>query len=187
MPMAKEVSASVLSGERIGFFSDIPVVNKLPEYFSENEKNRVNIKVGIGPVPSDTLLLVPEGLCLGIGCKRGTACSDIECAVSDFLDSIGVPIECISNAASIDLKKDEAGLLEFFEKHGINAAFYGADELNSIEGNFTKSDFVRQKTGVDCVCERAAVLNTGGKLMVGKTRFSGITLALARREMRIMI
>ena len=187
MFMAKEVSAAVLAGENIGFFSDIPVENGLPDYFAESTRCRINVKIGIGPAEKDTLLLVPEKLCLGIGCKRGTACADIEKAVDEFLSVYDIAGECVSCAASIDLKKDEAGLLEFCEKRGIKITFYSAEKLNSAAGKFTQSEFVRQKTGVDCVCERAAVLNTGGKLLVGKTRFSGITLALARKEMRIRI
>jgi hypothetical protein len=55
------------------------------------------------------------------------------------------------------LKKDEQGLLAFAREWELPAVFYTAEELNALPGNFTASDFVRNITGVDCVCERSAV------------------------------
>ena len=45
------------------------------------------------------------------------------------------------------------------------------------------SPWVLQVTGVDNVCERAAVRASGGRLICGKTVFPGITLALAKGGM----
>ena len=58
----------------------------------------------------------------------------------------------------IDLKKEEQGLLAFAGNRGLPLIFYKAEELNAVPGTFTGSDFVRNVTGVDCVCERSAVL-----------------------------
>ena len=55
------------------------------------------------------------------------------------------------------MKKDEQGLLAFAREWKLPAVFYTAEELNALPGNFTASDFVRNITGVDCVCERSAV------------------------------
>ena len=41
------------------------------------------------------------------------------------------------------------------------------------------SPFVRQVTGTDNVCERAAVLASGGPLLLKKTAGEGVTAALA--------
>ena len=48
-----------------------------------------------------------------------------------------------------------------------------------MEGQFTPSAFVKGVTGVDNVCERSAVLASGGTLCRGKTAGDGITMALA--------
>ncbi len=61
-------------------------------------------------------------------------------------------------AASIDLKQDEPGLLAFCRIHGWPVQFYSAAQLRSAPGQFTPSAFVQSVTGVDNVCERAAVL-----------------------------
>ena len=51
-----------------------------------------------------------------------------------------------------------------------------------MPGRFSASPFVREVTGVDNVCERAAVLAGGGRLAVGKTVRDGATAAIAAGE-----
>jgi hypothetical protein len=52
--------------------------------------------------------------------------------------------------------------------------------VRRLSGAFSGSDFVPKTTGVDNVCERAAVLaSRGGGLPVKKTVFSGLTVAVA--------
>ena len=48
-----------------------------------------------------------------------------------------------------------------------------------MEGNFSPSAFVRSVTGVDNVCERAAVLGSGGTLLLNKRAGDGVTMAAA--------
>jgi cobalt-precorrin 5A hydrolase len=58
---------------------------------------------------------------------------------------------------------------------------YSAEELTATPGRFTPSERVLSVTGVDNVCERAAVRCSGGVLLRSKTLYPGITLALARK------
>ena len=55
------------------------------------------------------------------------------------------------------------------------------EELSRAEGEFTPSPFVRQVTGTDNVCERAAVLAAGGTIILPKQAGNGVTFALAVR------
>lgn len=59
---------------------------------------------------------------------------------------------------------------------------YSAEELKAASGDFTPSAFVKEVTGVDSVCERAAVLASGGGLAVKKIAENGMTFALAKKE-----
>ena len=81
--------------------------------------------------------------------------------------------------ASIDLKKDEPGLKRLSEETGIPLRFYSAGELNQAPGSFTSSSFVKDVTGADNVCERAAVLSAGGPLILKKQAAGGVTAAAA--------
>lgn len=57
----------------------------------------------------------------------------------------------------------------------------------ALEGEFTTSDFVKNITGVDNVCERSAVLaaGEGATLVLDKTSTGGVTIALARKKVEI--
>ena len=58
---------------------------------------------------------------------------------------------------------------------------YSAEELKQVKGDFQESSFVKEKTGVDNVCERSAVLAAGGPLVFHKYARTGVTFALAVR------
>ena len=77
------------------------------------------------------------------------------------------------------MKKDEAALNRFCEKYHLPLLTYSADALRAVPGIFAHSDFVEKTVGVGNVCERAAVLASGGALLMGKTAWAGITFALA--------
>ena len=63
---------------------------------------------------------------------------------------------------------------------------YSEKTLNSLEGSFSQSEFVRSVAGVDCVCERSAVMGAKGHddscLIVRKTAMNGVTIAVAIEE-----
>ena len=145
-----------------------------------------------------TLYLIPRAVTLGIGCRRGTAEEAVQKAVRQILADAGVFPQAIIGIASIDLKKGEQGLLAFAENRGLPVTFFTAEELNAVPGSFTSSDFVRNVTGVDCVCERSALrlasdyAAAGNKnmpvdgdravLLVKKQSLEGVTAALALRR-----
>ena len=57
------------------------------------------------------LYLIPKAVVLGIGCKKGTAAEKIEKHVTQVLEEYGIFPEAVKLAASIDLKKEEPGLV----------------------------------------------------------------------------
>lgn len=104
----------------------------------------------------------------------------IEELVLQELKKLKVTMSVVKGIASIDVKKDEQGLLTFAKEYALPVRFYSAEELNAVEGNFIPSAFVAKTVGVDNVCERAAVLDSqGGKLLLHKTGRNGVTLAVA--------
>lgn len=128
-----------------------------------------------------TLWLRPKNLVLGAGCKRGMPVEKLRPALADFLDGAGVARRSIAALASIDLKANEPGLNALAGELGAPFITYSAEELRAAQGHFSHSEKVLSVTGVDNVCERAAVLATcGGPLIRSKTIYPGITFALAR-------
>ena len=124
------------------------------------------------------LSLAPRVLTLGIGCRRGTAKETLERCFAALCAECRLWPESFSGAASIDLKADEAGLLAFCAAHGWALRTFGAEELRRVPGRFTASAFVERRTGVDNVCERAAVLCGQGELLVRKRAAEGVTFAV---------
>ena len=68
-------------------------------------------------------------------------------------------------------------------KYGIPYQTYSGEELKGVQGNFSPSVFVASVTGVDNVCERAAVRAAGqGTLIQNKYAGDGVTIALAVKK-----
>lgn len=180
MAAAKAVSAAVLEGE-VPLVCDYPVSSPLPGGVVLGDRGPVGIYIGWRDLsPFDTTLrLIPKVLNLGIGCRRGIPEEKIAAAVAQALGAI--PMEAIAKVVSIDLKKDEAGLLAFCAKRKLPAVFYSAEELNRVPGHFPASDRVKKVTGVDNVCQRAAMVD-GKKCILEKQAMDGVTVALAEIE-----
>ena len=91
----------------------------------------------------------------------------------------------VLKVSSIDVKNNEEGILAFCEKHGFPLETHSAAALSKVPGEFTESEFVSRTVGVPNVCERSAVLSSGGELVVKKRAANGVTLALAVGEVKL--
>ena len=121
---------------------------------------------------------------LGIGCRKGTDISVIREAVDTVLKENNIDHRAVKCVASIDLKAEEAGLLAFCQEQKLPVIFFSAEELKAVPGEFTPSVFVQSITGVDNVCERAALIGAE-KLIVKKTARNGVTVALAEEHWEV--
>ncbi len=185
MSIAKKVSAYLVDGQNVGFASDFEISGQIPEQFVVNSNWDCDVGINISLDESKkpfktTLNLIPRIAFLGIGCRKGTSPEAIEELVLEILEKKNISIKALTGVASIDLKKEEKGLQEFSSKYGLPSVFYSAGELNRLRGEFTSSDFVTEITGVDNVCERAAMLfSQGGNLVSLKAVKNGVSVALA--------
>ena len=148
---------------------------------------RIAGHIGATPVITTASELYPDergqNLVLGIGCRRGVAAEVIERTATILLWREKIPLSRVCEIATIDVKRDETGLLLFAEAHKLPLNFYSAEELSSAAGEFSASGRVLQAVGVDNVCERAAVLCGGnGKLILKKTAKNGVTVAVFEKE-----
>jgi cobalt-precorrin 5A hydrolase len=177
----KRVSSRLLAGGPVRYRSEFPIAGQAPAgVVPAGEAERADFALTLFPA-GDALHLIPKIGVLGIGCRRGTSAAQLEAAFAQFCAAHGLAAACITAAASIDLKAHEPGLLEFCRAHGWPVQFYSAAQLQNAPGQFTPSAFVRSVTGVDNVCERAAVLAAGGTIILPKQAGGGVTFALALR------
>lgn len=130
------------------------------------------------------LYLKPKQYVIGIGCKKGTDFEKIDEAITQSLESIGISVSDIALIASIDVKKEEPGIIRWSRQKRVEFVTYDAVQLMSVKGQFSSSAFVKEHVGVGNVCERAAVLacNGAGKLVYGKHVYPGITVAVSKEE-----
>ncbi len=188
MKLAKRFSAEILKRD-LPLMSEFPIEGALPAGVFCPEQGELGAAISCRDVRpfGATLLLIPRVLHLGIGCRRGTPARRIDAAVRAALGSAGLSPEAVAGAASIDVKRDEAGLREFCAEMEIPVAFYSAEELRAVPGEFAASKFVEDTVGVDNVCERAALLSAGAnaRLLVPKRAAEGVTVAVACEDWRV--
>ena len=182
MALAKRVSAEILTRD-IPFYSDAGRPDRLADGLRWADTGELGICVSVRDLRpfEHTLLLTPKALRLGVGCRRGTPADAIGDAVERVLKENRLRSEAVAGVASIDVKADEAGLIECCGRHDWPVTFYTADELKAVPGDFTPSEFVKNTVGVDNVCERAAAA-TGGKIIIPKTAVNGVTVAVAEMK-----
>ena len=185
MHIAKMVSAEILE-KNVPLCSDFPIITSLPNGVVSGDKGEIGIYVGCSKKKPfhQTLTLLPKILHLGIGCRRGTPAKTIAEAVDWVLKENELDVRAVKCAVSIDLKQDEEGLLRFCRERGWKISFHSAEELKTVEGDFTPSEFVKSVTGVDNVCERAA-LHGSETLIVKKTARNGVTVAVAAEALEV--
>jgi cobalt-precorrin 5A hydrolase len=124
---------------------------------------------------------------LGVGCRKGKSEEEIAVVIEKLLQEMRISPKVIRLAASIDLKKEEAGLIGLCRKYGWDFVTYPASELKQVQGAFTASEFVQKTTGVDNVCERSARLAAGDGAEIIRKKYAenGVTASLAARKWRV--
>lgn len=203
---AKLFSAALLAGELVGFYTDFNIdVNgksgvavDLPDGLLSCDINGISQtgehpSIGVAVTvkkdckPFDkTVYVVPKAVAIGIGCRKDKDADSLFDTAMMTLENSAVFKEALYCIASIDLKKDEVGLISLSEKWDLPFITYTDVELRNVHGEFTSSDFVKKTTGVDNVCERSAVLAAeNGILIQKKYKGDGVTTALALRNWRV--
>ena len=173
----KAVSAKILAGESVSVSCPWKISGELPECVSLSENG--DVEVTFHQTGREALTLIPRTAVLGIGCRRGISQNDIEESFRCFCEERKLYPQSICSAATIDRKAGEPALLAFCKMHGWPLRSGTEEQLAALPGDYTASAFVKETIGVDNVCERAAVLISGGKRIEPKYARSGVTFALA--------
>lgn len=173
-------SAILVNNSRIQVFTPLP--GELPHDFRPvNTRHQAELIIDHqrNPDLKDHAYLRPKALIIGLGCNRGTSAAEIEEAVRATCLENALAFEAIDSLASIDLKSDESGLLDFADHYALSIVFYSAEELNRVEG-FSPSKAVFKATGAHGVCEPAALLRAESvNLIVEKRKWKNVTVAIA--------
>lgn len=179
-----DVSSALLAGRTVSLWSRWSIAGERPAGLIQGTRESADVVVDWYAPEGSALWLCPKTLRAGVGCKRGTEAGAIRALLDRVLAAACLPRAALAAVCSLDLKGDEPGLLALCGTLGLPLTTYTAQELAAVPGEFSTSPFVEKITGVDNVCERAA-LAAGGVLLWKKTAQNGVTLALAGREPRL--
>ncbi len=181
------VARKLLSGEEVWVRSEWPVEGESPAGVRLDSQVYADVQLTLrkGPenpekIPKKPLFLVPKAVFLGVGCRKNIPLENLEGAYTELLNRADLFPESVKLAATVNLKAEEPALLAFCERHRLPLRTFSPEELAAVPGEFSASEFVRSVTGVDNICERAAVLAAdGGPLLCRKYAKNGVTMALA--------
>lgn len=186
---ATKVTAHIVNGEKVGIICKNKLNIKLPNNIIVLRNNEnINGLKGIINITNeketnneeiDTVVLRPRNLIIGIGCRKGKTKEEILKAIKASLDKVNRSESSIKHLATIDVKKEEKGIQETADYYGVSLRIVERQDVKNIESNFETSDFVKRTIGVGAVAEPVAVITSNnGKVILGKTRYNGITIAI---------
>ncbi len=98
----------------------------------------------------------PRVLWLGVGCERHTPRKLLETSIQQALQAQGLATEAIAGIATLDLKGDEAGLVELCHDYDWPLRTFSAAELQSVTVPHP-SEIVAAEVGTPSVAEAAAL------------------------------
>lgn len=179
----KKIAYKMIDGKNIKLLSDVEIKGDIPQ----------GIIYTLSPIDADLIIsnkkysedmkttqLIPKNLVLGIGCKKNTSYEAIDDAINSFLNQNHFRKEALLFLSSIDLKEKEKGIISFSEENKIPFVTYNSETLIEVSGVISNSEFVKQNTGINCVCESAALRACEkGTLLIKKTVINHITLAIS--------
>lgn len=186
----KEISSLLVNGGRVHLFTDCHIAGEYPPYLvpgQETDRGKYAVvlsnSTALQPQFEHVLYIRPRNLIVGIGCKKGTSQAAIAASLANFLEQHHKSPLSLKRLASIDLKADEAGIVDYCRENDLPYLTLPVERIQAVEDRFHYSPFVKQAVGVGGVAEACAVL--GGentRLAVPKTIYPGLTLALAEEE-----
>jgi cobalt-precorrin 5A hydrolase len=122
-------------------------------------------------------------LIVGMGCRRGTTVDYLEEVLREGLRRIDRELKDVRLIASVEDKRGEKGFFQLSERLNIPLKFIPKTLINTVDGNFSKSELVKNILGIYSVAEPCAVL--GGfrcQLLLPKTKMKGATIAIAEER-----
>ena len=178
----KGFAAALLSGADVQMEGEAPWLSESGLPFTEDGSLTIQVTEKAGDPGEAQLVYHPAVLALGVGCERGAAPAELAELVNATLESAGLSPQAIAGVFSIDVKADEAAVLDLAQGLDVPARFFNAAALEAQTPRLANpSELVFREVGCHGVAEGAALAAAGpeGKLLVAKTKSPRATCALA--------
>ncbi len=129
----------------------------------------------------------PPVLWIGIGCERNTCKELIANSLNNLLKSRNLSKYSIAGLATVDIKKDENGILELAKENNLPIKFFNKEDLSTIIVP-NPSSVVEIEIGTPSVAEASCLLAAGeeSKLLeekrIFKNQSGAVTIAVAESK-----
>jgi len=144
------------------------VINQIYEKETENPDSTFHVSI----FQNHKTTWHPPVLWIGIGCERNTSKELIANSLNNLLKSGNLSQQSIAGFATIDIKKDEKGILELSEEKNLPIKFFSKEDLSTINVP-NPSNIVQKEIGTPSVAEASCLLAAGeeSKLLKEKRIF----------------
>ena len=180
------VAAALVSGEKICLVTDRRwPLGPLPENIVRTEQweaPMILISDRLVETPRPAVVYRPPSLVAGVGCSREVGAEEILDLLRRSLAQAGLTEKSVAALSSIEVKRDETGLLEAAEELKVPIHFHPAEALALVETP-NPSELVREAVGTPSVAE-AAVISCGAELVLEKRKSANATVAIGRLPVR---
>ena len=171
---AKEITAALDSGEKICFYTNLPVKGDLPEGFDWAQKG----PLGINLSPSyrnayfeHTLWLIPKCVEIGISIDETVVPRDIENELSDLLKELSIYPESICSINAVE-SENLLPLQALCESNDYNYSICPQEEIETLRNAFPGKELF----------ELAAVKSGNATLIGSSSTGKGISIAAALKR-----
>lgn len=122
-------------------------------------------------------------LIVGIGARRRVEKEKVLGAVREALALVGRQPAEVKWLASIDLKEKEPGLRAAAEELGIPLRIISREAVRNFAGSYNRSPGVKERIGVEGVCEPCALLaGNSPRLISPRRKLGGVMVAIAEES-----
>ena len=182
----KPVAAALLAGEPVALVEEAARADWLHAgavRWDEAASTKILVTDRAFPADTETLVLHPPVLAIGIGCERGCPAEEIAGLARASLADAGLATGAVAAIVSIELKAGEPGIHALAQSFGVPARFFSAARLLAETARLTRrSAAAFRATGCWGVAEGAALAAAGpeGQLVVPRRQSRRATCAVAR-------
>ena len=191
-----KANAALVNDKKLNVYTDYNI--KIPswreaDFYPIDRLSHSDLKPGFDLVISNLdhtlkenqLQMIPKNIVIGIGTKKDISLKEIEKAISRMIAELNLHKKSIKKLATIDLKAEEAAIIEYTKKYKIELEIISREQIKKIEENLNikKSDFVKETIGVSAAASPAAILASDkGKLLLDKIRLGRMTVSIYEEE-----
>jgi len=147
--------------------------NEIQSNCNDTLQDNINKKLDVSKI----LKLIKKDLVLGIGCRRDTSYEKLKNFIDSSLIMYNLDIRAVNCIVSVDVKKDEKGIIKLAEKIGCKFKTFEREQIKTVQDKYEKSEFVLKTLGVTGVCEPCVDL-AGAEVIISKVKHEGMTLAI---------